>query len=239
MWQPPDNPDPHKILNEAVDDSGNGRPEIALQKFLWFHEHATRFKRSLSAVRLSFALGYWMELAAHYEPAFQAFVRTRDETQVRYLADPESFELFHDIASLNRYLNEREKTAKLFEWIASQDHETAKRLYHVAEPHLISVGAYRLCGRFLEPDKRISLAAKSYRLLRQNESRWARQNPAPPPMARHFYTEDLSTLVALLVLNDQIDEARDACEKSLLVIDDEDFRLDLDAAMTGHLPRDR
>jgi hypothetical protein len=122
MWQPPDNPDPDKILSEAVADGSNGRPGIALQKFLWFHAHATRYNRGLYGVRLSFALSYWLDLASRFEPAFRAFIRTRDETESKFLENSTNFELFHDIAALNRRLDEgKKRTANIFQWVACRD----------------------------------------------------------------------------------------------------------------------
>jgi hypothetical protein len=236
VWQPPDNPNPHAILHEAVHDGRTGHPDVALQKFLWFHEHATQFERGLYGVRLSFALGYWMDLASRYAPALDALVRTRDETESKYLEDPTNFELFHDLASLNSYLGEGERTATIFIRVASSDHEAAAGMYPVAEPHLVSIGAYDACGPFLNPDKRIAFAAECYRFTRRHESKRERREPSPPPMARRHYLHNVATLVALLVLNNRRDDARDAYNKSLLVIDDEEVRTTLDAAMAGHLP---
>lgn len=239
MWRPPIRPDADKILGEAVDDGRQGRPEIALAKFLWFHESATRYEPGLSAVRLSFALGYWMDLASRYKPALEAFVRVRDQTESAFRKDCTNFNLFQDIASLNGYLDERERTAKLFLDVASKDHEAAARLYHVAESHLISIGAYHECGAFLEPPKRTERAAESFRLMRQLESKWVGDETPPPPTARRHYINKMATLVALLALNHRTSEAREVYEDSLLVLDDDEFRTTMDAAMTGHLPPGR
>ena len=39
-WLPPDDPDLSEILGEAVDDTREKRYEVALAKFVWFHENA-------------------------------------------------------------------------------------------------------------------------------------------------------------------------------------------------------
>src|SRR3954454_11350281 len=105
-WSPPDTPDPSGILHTAVDDTQAGAHADALAKFLWFHHNALRYKPALRAVRLSFALGYWMRLAVVYPPARAALIRTRDETEAAFRADPSSFKLFHDLAALNRNLGD-------------------------------------------------------------------------------------------------------------------------------------
>jgi hypothetical protein len=236
MWRPPDDPDPHEILHEAVADGRNGHPEIALAKFLWFHENATSYEPSLSAVRVSFALGYWMDLASSYRPALDAFVRVRDETESAFRKNWTDFNRFKDVASMNARLGERERTATLFLAVASQDHGAAADLYRVAERHLISAGAYRACAPFLEVDKRIARAAEHYLWQRQYEASRPPCKFPPPSVARDLYIKDVATLVALLALNDRMHEARDAHQMSLLVLDDEDFRSILDAAVTGHFP---
>ncbi|MFO1093722.1 MAG: hypothetical protein U0992_10475 [Planctomycetaceae bacterium] len=77
MWQPPYDPDPSDILQEAVDDSRDGRSELALTKFLWFHGNALHYEPSLLGVRLSFALSYWLDFASEYKPAMDAYLRVR------------------------------------------------------------------------------------------------------------------------------------------------------------------
>src|SRR5690349_19790316 len=102
-WAPPDNPDPSAILTAAADDTRSGAYADALAKFLWFHRNALRLNRALVGVRVSFALSYWLDLAELYPPAREAFLRTRDEAEAAFAADPSSFDLFHELAGMNRY----------------------------------------------------------------------------------------------------------------------------------------
>ncbi|MEZ6074093.1 MAG: hypothetical protein R3C59_16830 [Planctomycetaceae bacterium] len=233
MWQPPNNPDPFAILHEAA---GDDPPEVALAKFLWFHKNALRIQPSLSGVRLSFALGYWLDLASRYKPAMDAYVRVRDETETSFRIEPASFDLFHDVASLNKHIDAGERTAKLFAEVAATDPDVARRLYHVAESHLIGIGEYKACGPFLETDKRIALAAKCYHMARQYEDSQPERDTPLPRFSRQHFIENVATLAALLVLNDRDTDAQDVYTKSLLVIDDDEFRSTMDAALTGHFP---
>src|SRR5262245_14212562 len=82
-WKPPANPDPSKILAEAQADARAGRNADALAKHLWFHNNALKIQSTLYGVRLSFALGSWMDLAMQYPPAMQALTRTRDQAGAR------------------------------------------------------------------------------------------------------------------------------------------------------------
>jgi hypothetical protein len=49
----------------------------------------------------------------------------------------------------------------------------------------------------------------------------------------------MATLVGLLFLNHRVEEAEEASAQALAVLDDEEFRALLAAAMSGHLPPPR
>jgi hypothetical protein len=238
-WTPPDDPDPSQILDSAESDTRDGLHSQALVKFLWFHHNALRHRSALYGVRLSFALSSWMELASVYPPARAAFIRTRDETEAAFRNQPSSFELFHDLAALNRELGDRPRTADLFVSTAQADHAAAKRLYRIAEPFLIAVGRYDACGPFLNPPKRMRHAADAYEMMSRMEEARPAVERAPPPLARSFYMRDVATLVGLLFLNHRVKEADEASAQALAVLDDEEFRALLAAAKSGHLPPPR
>ena len=82
-WGPGMNPDPSAILHEARADRRAGRFADALTKHVWFHENALKYVPSLSGVRLSFALTYWMELGAVYPAALRKLKRIRDDAERR------------------------------------------------------------------------------------------------------------------------------------------------------------
>lgn len=236
MWQPPSDVDAHAILDEAGADARHGRSEIALAKFLWFHRHANEHDRALSAVRLSFALGDWHRLGSDYPPALEAMVRVRDETEVEFRKEMSDFDLFCDLAALNRQLDENERTLRLFREVAAKDHQAAKRIYHVAERYLIAAGDFRSCNPFLNPEQDWALAAKGLRLSREYEASF------PPDVTRHVrlhHMHKVAMLTALLVLNDRQAEAREVYDQALAVVDEEEFRTTMNAAMTGHLPSTR
>ena len=151
QWTPPDNPDPSEILQSAVDDKREGLYEQALAKFLWFHHNALKHYDGLSGVRLSFALGYWWNLAAEYIPAGDAFVQTRNATEAAFRQNLD-FDLFNELASLNQQLGDEMRTADLFTEVANSDEDAAGRLYHVAERYLIGNGRYHECGPLQRPE---------------------------------------------------------------------------------------
>jgi hypothetical protein len=165
-WTPPEAPDPSEILDSAVADTRDGSHADALAKLLWFHHNALRYGAGLSGVRLSFALSYWLRLADLYSPARAAFLRTRDEAEAAFAADPTNFDLFHDLAYMNRYLGDEVRTADEFGRVARQCRAAAKSLYRVAERFLIAAGRYEECGPFLDPPQRLWLAREGYDAVR-------------------------------------------------------------------------
>ena len=80
-WHAPDNPDPLEIMQSGVHDAMAGRHAVALAKFIWFHHNAHLIQSTLNAVRLSFALMYWHQLAEDYPPAMTALLEARDQAE--------------------------------------------------------------------------------------------------------------------------------------------------------------
>lgn len=237
-WTPPDTPDPREILNSAEADTRAGAHADALTKFLWFHHNALRYRPSLGGVRLSFALGYWLRLAEVYPPARAAFVRTRDETEAAFAAEP-SLARFLDLAALNRELGDGLRTADAFAAVARRDRSMAESLYRVAEPFLVATGRYAECNPFLDAPNRLRLARENYQMMNQHEQARPPSDHPPPKLARTFFVHDVGTLFGLLALNHRSNEAAQVREEALAVVDDEEFREVLAAAMSGHLPPSR
>jgi hypothetical protein len=236
VWTPPENPDAHAILDEAVSDARAGMYEVALAKHLWFHENALSCDSALYGVRLSFALGYWRDLADEHPPAMHKLVETRNKTATDYLESGFSFKTFHDLTSLNRVLNEPRKTAEAFLVAHQHDREAAASIYDVAEPALIAEEAFEICGHYLEPEPQLERTKKIYRLNQELERKWAASEPCPPATARHKFVHRISTLAALLIKNDRRDEAHRCAAIALDELGDDEFKADFDSALAGNVP---
>ena len=238
IWQPPDNPDPSVILNEASGDTRDERFEVALAKFLWFHENAIRYQPSLAAVRRSFALTYWIELAELHQPAMDAFLATRDRTEDRFRIDYSNFDFFADISSMNQRIGDEQRTADLFCDVAAESHDLATRYYRVAERSLAACGRYRECAPFLECDKRFQQAVSVYRMLLESESQ-PREGRSLPKIALKRFTNDVAILAALLSVNDMMSAAESVRDRATKVVTSRDFREILNSAVAGHFPPPR
>ena len=235
-WTASDAPDPCAILESACDDARSGNFENALEKFLWFHQNALRYDPDLSAVRVSFAMGYWMELAQRYPRALDTMCRIRDETEETFRRDNSDYRSFSDLAALNRELKEPTRTVELFLGAGASNPAVAKGLYHVAQPYLIAAGRLHDCAPFLTPTSTLKNAITLYQSsMRADERRSTSEYPTPRFAERRFI-EKIGTLVALLAVNGREEDACAVIDGALAVLNEEEFRRILDSAWAGHFP---
>src|SRR4051794_19367514 len=100
--------DPGVVLDEARELADQGRYGEALQRHVWFHQHALEHDLAFHGVRLSFALSDWVRLGEQSPPARRALVDIRDRTAAQARAgdwSPKPYhEPFHDVVAINHYL---------------------------------------------------------------------------------------------------------------------------------------
>jgi hypothetical protein len=118
---------------EAYDDAmrfaREGAYDKALERHIWFHEHALEHQPSYYGVRLSFALRAWMKLGEKYPPALAALKAVRDRDSARlYDGDP-SDHLFHDFVALNRSMGDDIATFTMFRHFEESDSTVAARRF--------------------------------------------------------------------------------------------------------------
>jgi hypothetical protein len=155
---------PHAVLTEARQLAARGDHAAALEKYLWFHRHVLEHDTSYAGVRLSFALSEWFELGEKYPPAREALLSVRDEAAAAVERGEGTFELFHDVASINRVLGEDEETVRLFREADRRYPELAQQCYHVAEPVLAAHGDYATCARYIpDLEKRLEAIGQLHR----------------------------------------------------------------------------
>ncbi|QDT41875.1 hypothetical protein Pan241w_19430 [Gimesia alba] len=234
-WTPPANPDPQTILSEAQADARAKRYEVALAKQVWIHQNALKHNPGFSGVRLSFALHAWHDLAKVYPPALDQLREARDQAAKNVLDGKQLFKSFQEFASINRTLNENSLTVNTFIQLELQDKAAAKKVFLLAEPSLIRGQEYKICGKYLEPKR-------SYALMLQ--IRESNQRPAKKPQfgpnilefTNKKFTNDISTLIALLVVNDRKQEAKEIAVSAKKEWDNDAFHAAIDKALEGNVP---
>lgn len=236
-WIPPENPDPHAILNEARADQRAGRHETALAKHVWYYNHALEHNPGLSGVRLSFALGYWLELARVYPPALEELENTRDRALARVTEETDrglQFNAFHDMTAINRTLKEEQRTVAAFISLEEQHPEIASHVYRLAQPALIKAREYPRCGKYLDGPRDFRLIESLF----DATSRFADRSPNPMlrDHAHKTFVNSTSTLVALLVIDDRHGVAVEIAERARQVLDSPELRTGLEKALEGIVP---
>ncbi len=122
----------------------------ALERFIWFHEHALEHEPSMSGVRLSFALSAWRDLGEVYPPAKKALLDTRDRATLQIEQGRGAPALFHDVAAINRTLGENAKTVRLFRELDKTNAAFAVRCWHYAKDAVFSEKQYDLAGKYVK-----------------------------------------------------------------------------------------
>ena len=250
-WEPGNKPDPGRILTEAQEDAAAGRYEDALARHVWFHENALKYAPAMRGVRLSFALSYWADLASKYPPALQRLraIRNTAGEELRNGADvvgpsddcggPEVWRAFSDFSAINRTLGDDVKTSVLFVWLDSNRPQVALAVYDIAEPALIGGKEYKLCGKYLDPDKSFQRMVR----LRAETMKLVDDPGGPVESAKELkefeeksFSHKVATLVALLAVNGRKEDAKRIAAEARKVQDDAGFRRLLSRAQNGDVP---
>lgn len=125
------------------------RYQEALDRFLWFDEHALGYDPGMSGVRLSFALLYWKELGDAYPSAKQAMIDMRDRKTRQLKEGRGNAALFQDVAALNRTLGENVKTVRLLEEISKTDAALAAQCWPHARDAVFLEKQYEIARKYI------------------------------------------------------------------------------------------
>lgn len=148
--------DPKKVLREARLYVKSRDYAAALEKYIWFHEHALETSRAWVGVRLSYAIMEWADLGKVYPPALKELERVRDSKTESLIAGVREPGLFHDVHAINRTLEQVERTRDLFKVIAHADQELAEKCFPFALDSLVEGKEFELARRFM-PDVRTAV----------------------------------------------------------------------------------
>jgi hypothetical protein len=227
--------DPQEVLREAVSLMRQGRYAEALEKHLWFHDHALEYLPALGGVRLSFALDFWAELGTLYPEAMEALIAIRGR-KVEALTDHKgSFESFHDVVAINRCLQEQTETVALFMMLHRHDPGLARRCYPIAEEYLVEQQEFEVCIAYL-PDPIAKF--EEIQALRRIQLEISDENPAFATSEFRDYTEmrfaeALRRLIVILVGVGQSRDAQRVRDLAVAVSTSAAVRKALDDTMDG------
>jgi hypothetical protein len=141
--------DPGTVLNRGRDAFRSGQYQQALDDLIWFHENALLHDRAYYGVRLSFALGYWRELADVYPPAMEALQTMQSRTVTTLRAGAGNRDLFNDFVSINRELGKTRETYDLFRALWAAQPDLAKECRHLAVDAVVEARDFELASKCL------------------------------------------------------------------------------------------
>lgn len=145
--------DPKEVLRDARQCVKSQDYVAALEKYIWFHDHALDIDRAYVGVRLSYAVSEWADLGQVYPPALTALENVRDAKASSLTKGDGDARLFHDVRAINRALGQVERTRDLFKIIAETNRGLAEKCFPAALESLVSTKEWGLARSFI-PDLR-------------------------------------------------------------------------------------
>ncbi len=214
--------DPNQVRDEANELRDKGEYQAALDRYLWYWNHALEYNRGLSGVRLSFLLSEWVELGRRYPAAKQALLDIRARDAQALLDGRGYFNLFMDLSSLNQYLQDENATYEVFMKLRQQDPALARQCFWAAQELLVKRGEYALCAEYLgDPEAAFNRIRLQWEMLKQSEQRWAQSSTASPPKtADRRFADQTCQLILILVKTGHQAEAERIRSQALALVND-------------------
>ena len=243
---PGQKPDPNKIRDEANELRAKGEYQAALDRYLWYWNHALEYEPALSAVRLSFLLSDWVELGRRYPKAKQALLDTRARDTQLLLAGGGDFDLFLELSNINRSLQDEDATYEAFNKLRQRNPTLAWQCFLVVERWLVKRGDYALCLEYVgDPEAAFDRISQRWRLLKQYEQP-AEANPVqaaspvatlgsptPTRTADRRFVDESCQLILILVKTDHKTEAEHIRERALALVNDPQLKSAISDAERG------
>ena len=209
-----------KYLSHTQDLVRQGKYQEALERFLWFHDHALEHDPAMYGVRLSFALSYWKQLGEVYPPALAALKKNRGDKTTLLLAGKGNRELFNDVAAINRTLEDDSKTVDLFRKLDRDQGTLAATCWDIAKEAVIKAKAYDLARKYIgNPVREFGKIKEMYEM---NTSMYGGKNFGESFKAynENNFVEEVIRLIDVAVALNDMKAAKEIQVKALSILDD-------------------
>lgn len=216
--------DMQKYLTDTKEMVNSGKYKEALERHVWFHEHALEYNKAMAGVRLSFALSDWKSLADLYPPAMKELIATRDKKSKQILTDGGTSQLFSDVRALNRTLRENTKTLDLFEMLLNKDPDSAKSSWYYVRDDLFAAKRYDILKKFIgNPMREYSLVASKYGMDTTLSKKLPSGSAFFKAYAENAFVEKSIQLIQFAIASDDLKTAKEIQQAANKVL--ADYRL--------------
>lgn len=198
-----------------------GKYKEALDRYIWFHNHALEHDKALTGVRLSFALSDWKTLADKYPPALAALIKVRDDKTKTVKATGGPSDLFHDVAAINRTLKEDAKTIALFKAIVKAHPAMAQSNWHYVKQVLFDAKEYALIHKYIRtPFYEFTAVRESYNSSVSFYPRMGVGQPIYKRITEENFIKKVTQLIQYSLAVHDIRMAKDIQKQADLIITD-------------------
>jgi len=243
---PDQKPDLQKILDDAKELTARGQCDEALGRHIWYYNHALETADPYQRmVRRSPLFMDWAELSRRCPKARAALIEIRDRDNQQFAQGNGYFDLFMEVSSINRYLQQDDETIALFKRI-QPDKDLAERCFSMVAPLLVQRGEYELCMRYIgNPEGALEGYRESWKRTTDLENRTAALHqqqldrmqamrktnsltpalavhalPGPPKTADKTFVNQTCQLIETLVGTGKKDQAEGIQAEALAMLDD-------------------
>ena len=214
--------DPSEVLRQARQLVKSEQYAQALEKYIWFHDHALDADQSLSGVRLSYAISELVDLGEVYPPARRALERVRDTKGESLTQGAQDVSSFHDVMAINRAFGQVERTGDLFKTMSGVDRALAEKCFHIALESLVQTKEFGIARSFLrDPQTDIDQFAIPLKLAQQ----YTGESPeVVQETLERIYIKKVSLILRVFVGIGENDVADDLRDYAVECIPDEQLR---------------
>ena len=199
--------DPNAVLTAAEAATRNGDYTTALRGFLWFHRNALQYVPEIDAVRLSFALSSWSDLCDRFPPASQSYDKILERNVKRVLKGGEGWEVFQEVAAMQRYRKRQDETLDLFGEIEQRDAQLAGSYFGVVRELVLTRRQYDRYLRYVDPMKDLDGRINRFEHMREHFARRQMKVPALyEPL--HVFMSDFELVLEALWARQRREEAQ-------------------------------
>jgi hypothetical protein len=216
--------DMQKYLNDTQELVRQGTYKEALDRFIWFHNHALENSPAMAGVRLSFALADWKQLGSVYPPAMDAMTKIRDMKASLLESGKGDVQLCSDVAALNRTLEQESKTVECFRILDRQESPLTEQCWPAMKESVINAKAYDLAKKYLGDPVRAFNKVKA--MYKMNASQYGEKNFGESFRAyyENRFIEETLRIINVAIASGKTEAAQAIRDKALVVLDDPRLR---------------